>query len=383
MNGTTNSDRTNYYELLPQNELELALWLEADRMKSLDISEKNFENQRAVVKEEYRMRLENAAYAPAGIRTDELTFQNYWPYSHSTIGSMADLDGAKLEWVRAFHDSYYGPNNAVLSITGDFDPTQAMAWVTKWFGDAKPIVNLPAPPATPAVLDPLPTREDNVTDAHAKLPAIFLAWAIPRSREADHYALEVAGSLLGDGESSRLYKRLVRERALCVETSAGTDGRRGPDEFSVVAKLTGGAKVEQVQAILDAEIAGLARNGPKPAELDKVKNRIAAGRVLGLQSNFARAHELAEYELYWGDASLVNGELDRYLAVTADDVKRVMTKYLQKANRARVVVTPGEKSDKDKPAAAATTTKAPAPTKMTAKAPAAAKAPTTTKGGKP
>src|SRR5262249_53767244 len=136
LNGTTSEDRTNYFEMLPSSELALALWLEADRMKSLDVSQKNFENQRAVVKEEYRMRVENAAYVPAEIRLQELVYQGYWPYEHAAIGTMRDLDAAQLEWVRAFHDAYYAPNEAVLAISGDFEPAEATALAKKYFGDA-------------------------------------------------------------------------------------------------------------------------------------------------------------------------------------------------------------------------------------------------------
>ena len=137
LNGTTSSDRTNYFEMLPANELPLALWLEADRMKSLDVSAENFENQRKVVQEEYRMRVSNVAYAPAQIRLEELVFQGYWPYEHDAIGSMQDLDNAQLEWVRAFHDSYYAPNLAVLSIAGDFEPDEAMQLVHRFFDTGK------------------------------------------------------------------------------------------------------------------------------------------------------------------------------------------------------------------------------------------------------
>src|SRR3954469_3574095 len=126
LNGTTSSDRTNYFEMLPASELPLALWLEADRMKSLNVSEENFENQRKVVQEEYRMRVSNAAYAPSNIRLDELIYQGYWPYEHAPIGSMPDLDAAQLDWVRDFHAHHYGPNNAVLTVSGDIDPAEAM-----------------------------------------------------------------------------------------------------------------------------------------------------------------------------------------------------------------------------------------------------------------
>jgi predicted Zn-dependent peptidase len=311
LNGTTSSDRTNYYELLPQSELALALWLEADRLKWLDISQSNFDNQRAVVKEEYRMRVENAPYVPAEIRLQELVYQGYWPYEHSAIGTMKDLDAAQLDWVRAFHDAHYAPNNAVLSISGDFDAAEALALVTKYFGDAKPS---DPPKYNPG---PLPEqtapREEVIEDPHAKLPAVFEGWVIPPSREPEHYALELAGMILTDGESSRLHRSLVREKSVAIEVQAGTNDFRGPDWFELTCKLAGGAKVPEVEKLLDAEVARLAATAPSAAEMEKARARLAASFVLGLQSNFARAQKLAEMELYFGDANLLKTELAKYL----------------------------------------------------------------------
>jgi zinc protease len=345
LNGTTNEDRTNYFELLPSGELALGLWLEADRMKSLDVSQQNFENQRAVVKEEYRMRVENAAYVPAELRLQELVYQGYWPYEHSAIGTMRDLEAAELSWVRAFHASYYAPNNAVLSIAGDFDDNEAMALVRRYFGDAKP-VNTPK-----LELPPLPEqtapRHAVVEDAHAKLPALFMGWAGPPSGDPDHYALELAARLLGDGESSRLYRSLVRERSLAIATDAGMGGLRGPDMFEIVVKLASGAKVEQAQKIVDGLLSDVARLGPSDEEMKKLRARVQAHFLLGLQSNFARAQKLAELELFRGDATLINGELDKYLAVTKDDIKRVVAKYLTTNRRSIVEVKPGTTSAGD------------------------------------
>src|SRR5206468_2302309 len=143
LNGTTNTDRTNYFEILPSNELALGLWLEADRMKSLNVTEANFENQRKVVQEEYRMSVSNVAYAPSGVRLEELVYQGYWPYEHDTIGSMADLDGAKLDWVQDFHAHRYGPNNAVLTIAGDFEPEAAMGMIHRYFDAAAKVAVTP------------------------------------------------------------------------------------------------------------------------------------------------------------------------------------------------------------------------------------------------
>jgi len=341
LNGTTNEDRTNYFEMLPSSELALGLWLEADRMKSLDVSQKNFDNQRAVVKEEYRMRVENAPYVPASIRLQELVFQGYWPYEHSSIGTMRDLDAAELSWVRAFHDAYYAPNNAVLAIAGDFDHEAALGLVRRYFGDARPQPNVPrfAPPPLPEQTAP---RSAVVEDAHAKLPAVFAGWAIPGSHEPDHYALELAAALLGEGESSRLYRALVRERSLAIEIDVGTAAFRGPDIFAATVKLASGARVPEVLRLLETQMADVARLGPSDEEMKKLHNRVRARFLLGLQSNFARAQKLAEMELYRGDAALLNAELDRYLAVTKDDIKRVVARYLGTSRRSLVEVRPGD-----------------------------------------
>jgi zinc protease len=341
LNGTTSEDRTNYFELLPSSELGLAIFLEADRMKSLDVSQKNFENQRAVVKEEYRMRVENAAYVPADIRLQELVYQGYWPYEHSAIGTMRDLDAAELDWVRAFHAAYYAPNNAVLSIAGDFDENEALGLVRRYFGDAKAatVPKLDVPP----VPEQTAPRGAVVEDAHAKLPAVFAGWIVAPSHEPDHYALSLVGMLLGDGESSRLHRALVRERSLAIEVDAEPSGLRGPDMFQVVVKLASGASVPAVTKLLETQIADVARLGPSDADMTKLRNRIRARFLLGLQSNFARAQRLAELEVYRGDASLLNGELDRYLAVTPEDMKRVTAKYLTPARRTLVEVKPGQR----------------------------------------
>jgi zinc protease len=288
------------------------------------------------------MRVENAAYVPASIRLEELVFQGYWPYEHSAIGTMRDLDAAQLEWVRAFHDAYYAPNNAVLSIAGDFDQNEALALVKRYFGDARAQPNVPRfdPPPVPAQAS---ARSAVVEDSHAKLAALFSGWMIPPSHEPDHYALDLAAMLLGDGESSRLHRALVRERSLAVEASASTSDNRGPDMFEIDVKLASGARVDQVQKLVDSQVADVARLGPSDEDMKKLKNRMRARFLLGLQSNFARAQKLAEMELYRGDASLLNAELDKYLAVTKDDIKRVVAKYLTPARRSLVEVKPGEK----------------------------------------
>jgi zinc protease len=340
LNANTTSDRTNYFDLLPSSEMPLALWLEADRMKSLDVSQANLDNQRQVVEEEYRMRVLNVAYAPAGIRLEELIYQGYWPYEHSVIGSMKDLDAAQLEWVRAFHSAYYAPNLAVLAIVGDVDPAVALDRAKQYFGDAIPVASPPKydPGPMPEQTSP---REDLVEDAHARFPAILYGWAIPEARSPDHYALEIAARLLAGGESSRLYKTLVHDKAIAIDVNADTNDYRGPDAFEISSKVSGKGTVAGVEKEIASVLALLGKSPPSDEEMTKVRHQLASRFLLGLESNYARAAQLAKFEVFWGDASQLNGELDRYLAVTKDDVSRVVAKYLVPNRRSRVEVKPG------------------------------------------
>jgi predicted Zn-dependent peptidase len=339
-NGTTSNDRTNYFETLPSNELALGLWLEADRMRSLSITQENFENQRMTVMEERRQRIDNQPYIPSMLRINELAYGDYWPYAHSTIGDMQDLLDAPLEAVQAFFDMYYAPNNAVLSISGDFDLDEAMQLVEKYFGDIParktPIYTEPAPPEQTA------ERTETMYDANATLPAFHIAYHIPPNREADHYALEILALVLGDGESSRLYQTLVKQKEICQDVAVGTDDRRGPDLFSVWAVMASGHAPKVAQDIVIAELESIATEGVSARELEKAKNQIHAAFVFGLQSNMARSQYLAEFELYYGDANLLKLELDHYLAVSEGDIKRVAETYFKPSQRTVLDVLPGE-----------------------------------------
>jgi predicted Zn-dependent peptidase len=347
LNGTTSADRTNYFEVLPSSELALAMWLEADRMRALAVNADNFENQRAVVKEEYRMRYENAPYMTGLIRLGELVFAEYPPYTRPTIGSMKDLDAAKLEWVKAFYDSHYAPKNAVLTVSGDFDRDEAVQLARQYFGSIdKPVAARAALPDLPAQVTP---RKDVVRDANAKTPAFFFGFAIPRSRSAEHYALEMAVALLSDGESSRLERLLVRDRALAQRVSAWTRDYVGADELAIQVVLTEKAQLEQVQKLVEGELEKLAKQPAPEAELAKVKRRIRSSFVFGLQTNLSRATRLGEYESYYGDARLLSTELSHYQAVTAEQIQAAVKKYLGPARRQLVEVLPVEAPKGGKP----------------------------------
>jgi predicted Zn-dependent peptidase len=338
MNGTTSDDRTNYFETLPSNELELGLWLEADRMRSLAVTEENFENQREVVMDERRQSYENQPYAQSFLRANELSYGDYWPYAHSTIGDMQDLVNAPLAAVQEFWTQYYAPNNAVLSIAGDFDADEAMALVHRHFDDIEP---RPVPAYAPPEIQPQTAeRRDAMVDPLADLPAFHINWHIPPAHEADHYALEMLSMILGHGQSSRLYRQLVHDRQLVSQISVGTDDRRGPDLFSVFGLVAEGHTPSEVERHVYEEIERIAREGVTDRELQRVRNQVRSFFLFSLQSNLDRARNLAEHEMYRGDANLVRGELDHYLAVSRADVQRVAGRYFAETNRTVLHVMP-------------------------------------------
>lgn len=337
-NGSTSSDRTNYYETLPSNQLALGLWLEADRMQSLDVTEENFENQRRVVINEYRQSYENQPYGPAFLRINELAFGDYFPYANPTIGTVTDLNSASWQDARAFYTSWYAPNNAVLSIAGDFEPEEAMRLVEQHFGSI-PRRQVPTW-HDPGYQGQTAEQAEVLTDRLAQLPAFFVVYHIPPARHADHYALDLLAIVLGDGESSRLNRLLVEERQVCTQIHAYTDGRRGPDLINFEGFVAAGHTPAEARELMYQEIERVAREGVTPQELTKACNRARAAMVFGLQTVEDRAQRLAEFELYFGDASLLRTEVGRYLAVTADDIRRVAAQYLVAANRTVLDVVP-------------------------------------------
>jgi zinc protease len=345
LQGSTHSDFTNYYEFLPSNQLELALWLESDRMRSLRITPENLKNQQEAVKEEKRSSYDNQAYWPALIKMDEMVFKN-WANAHSSIGSMEDLDAASISDVQMFFDTYYAPNNAVLVIAGDIDPRQAEALVRKYFS---PIPRQKAPPrvdtAEPAEVAQPKAISD---DPHAEMPAIAIAWKIPARRSSDSYAIALLKSILSDGESARLYQKLVKEKAVSLEVSATLEERRGPGQMALFSIHKNDVKSEQVEAIIKAEIERVKKDGVSVEELVKVKNQYRLGRFLGgtdgeytsLQTPLGRALALAEFTMFDNDPSLINTELGRYLAVTPEQVRDVARRYFDMARAAVLYIRP-------------------------------------------
>ncbi len=335
-NGSTRPDYTDYIETAPSSALEAILWLEADRMKTLDFNDKTLKNQQDVVKEEIRVNVKNQPYGGfMWIDISQHAFQK-WENNHDGYGSFQDLEGASLDDVRAFHRDYYGPNNAVLAISGDVTVEQGLALARKYFGA---IPKRPTPPAADFT-EPLNTAEKRLeqSDALAQVPAIAAAWKMPTRGSRDQAPMAVLGDLLAEGDASVLYQGLVkgRELALNVDNLYGLTGPwefDGPTLFTVFALYKPSASADQVLAAIDEEVAKIVKNGVDAATLKRVKTRMQADWNNKLESYINRANTLAKLQTLWGDANVVNqipGWID---GVTSADVQRVAATYLTRNNR--------------------------------------------------
>ncbi|HSK70502.1 MAG TPA: pitrilysin family protein [Pyrinomonadaceae bacterium] len=331
MNGTTSSERTNYFETLPANQLPLALWLESDRMRSLAVTQENLDNQREAVKEEKRLRYDNQPYGQVFDLLTDMVFKNF-ANSHSTIGSMEDLDAATVEDIQEFFRVYYAPNNAVLVISGAFEPQTVRELIEKYFGS---IPKQPAPPTLDVSEPPeIGDTYQEYQDKLAPFPAFLLGWKIPPRRTPEFNALYLAGKLLYDGESSRLYQKLIKGEESCVQLFGLTDERRGPSCVIIGAIPKPGKDLSQIRNTIMKEIVNLATKGPSSEEMFKLQNQLVNGTVRSRQSSLSRAQTIAEFALYDGDPTLVNSELEEFLQVTPEQIRAAVDKYLNTENRA-------------------------------------------------
>lgn len=337
LNGNTTTERTAYFETLPANQLPLALWLESDRMRSLAVTQENLDNQRNAVQEEKRLRFDSQPYINGIFRLNEMVFQNF-ANGHSAIGSMADLDAASVADVKSFFDMYYAPNNAVMVITGDFDAKPTRALVEKYFAT---IPRQPEPPAVD-VTEPVEvtTKPEVFEDKFAPFPAHALAWKLPARRTPDFRALELAGNLLFQGESSRLYQQMVKGDESALQVLGQIDERRGPSGMFIAVLPKPGHPADEIRAKIIAAIKSLATDGPTAAEMEKLKNQLRNGYARALQSSLARAQQIAEFTLYDGDPNLFNTESNLYLSITAEQIKAAVAKYLDTTNRVQIDIVP-------------------------------------------
>ena len=341
MNGTTNEDRTTYFEALPSNQLDLALFLEADRMRSLVINKANLDNQRNAVQEERRLGVDNQPYGQSGEIQQGLIYDNF-AYKHTVIGSMEDLNAASVEDVAAFFKTYYAPNNAVLTLVGDFKTADALKKIKANF---EKIPRQPDPPAVDMTEpEQKAERRASVDDALARLSQVDIAFKTLPGNTSDFYALQVLSAALQAGQSSRLYQALVKDKQMVQSVSGFADEKRGTGAFYTSATVRQGVKTADVEAAIYDEIERLKKDGIADWELQKAKNTTRRNFINNMQSSLARAINIGNWAVYYNDPNLINVRLDKVAAVTKADVQRVANKYLVTTNRTVVITVPKPKS---------------------------------------
>ena len=343
LNGSTTPDRTNYWENVPSNYLELALWLESDRMGFLldALDQKAFDVQRDVVKNERRQSYENRPYGMAYLTLQPTVFPAPHPYNWPTIGSQADLDAAELDDIKNFFRKFYAPSNASVAIAGDIDPDKTRRLVERYFGDLPP-----GPPINRIrrMDSELKGTASLVLRDSVQLPRLYLVWPTAPAFDDQEPPLEMLGTILGDGKSSRLYRSLVYERQIARDVGVFHHGQEIAGEFIMQVTANAGQSLEEIEDIVRKELDALRQSGPTDHELQRAKNRIESQHIRQLErvGGFGgRADQLNYYNTYTGDPSRINSDLDRYLAVTTDEVRRAAKTVLGE-NMVRLTVLPEE-----------------------------------------
>lgn len=330
LNANTSQDRTFYYELLPSNQLELGLWLESERLFHLRLDSIGVETQRAVVKEERKQRYDNRPYGTIIEKTMENAYKVH-PYRWTPIGYPEDINQATMAEFIDFHNTYYVPNNATLSIAGDIDIAQAKLLIEKYFADIprgnKPIVR-------PTIVEPEQTEERReIVPDNIQLPAVIMSYHMPAQGTPDYYALSMLTTLLSDGESSRMYKSIVDKQQKALQVFAFPFPLEDPGLFLIFGVVNMGVSADELEAALETEIERVKTEPITEQEFQKLRNKVENDLVTGNSTMAGIAESLADYHVYYGDANLINTEINRYMAVTKEDMQRVAVKYLVKTNR--------------------------------------------------
>ncbi len=336
-NASTSKDRTNYYQTLPSHHLDLALWLEADRMLSLEVTPENFQNQRQTVIEEKKQSYDNRPYGLAYLRFDELAYQN-WAYAHPIIGSVRDLEEATWEDGAQFHRHYYGPANAVMVVAGDLEPGPTLETIERFFGQARnhAQTDLPDLSEPPQSAEKVETLEDRL----AILPAVYLGYHIPELGSPDFYALSMLTLVLAQGESSRLYQRLVYENNWITSLSAGPNQYRGPGLFVTWFQVQDRVETARVLQACERELQQLQSRPVSSEELEKARSQVVY-RFLAARATLSGIGEsLARHTLFFDDPDRINSELDHFLAVTVEDIQGAAQRTFRRANRTMIEVVP-------------------------------------------
>ena len=332
-NATTWFDRTNYFETVPTGALDLALWLEAERLASLDLTQSNLDNQREVVMEEKRQRYDNVPYGDVLIHLVELTFPEDHPYGHPTIGSMDDLGAATLADAQRFFRTHYAPNNAVLTLVGDVDPDDAIGRVERAFGSLAP-VETAIRAATPALppMSGVPRRE---VSADVPTEAAYLTWRLPARDTTDFDAVQLALAILGDGQTSRLHRRMVRDDLIAEGAGASATGLIGGTSMGLAyARALTGVTAEQLEAVIVDELTRFLNSGPDLAEVDRAKAQYEREWLGELARFDSRADLFSGYATLHADPDAVNRRLDEVRALSVDSIADAAQRLLQPGQRA-------------------------------------------------
>jgi predicted Zn-dependent peptidase len=342
LNGTTSFERTNYFETMPAHQLELALWLEADRMGSLlaALDQESLDNQRAVVKNERRQSYDNVPYGTAFERITALVYPNGHPYHHTPIGSMADLDAATLEDARAFFRANYAPNNAVLAVVGDIDPRQTIAWAERYFGSIPPYDGR-VPPRDGTLPDVIGQELRQEIEEEVPARALTEGYRLPSDGTPECDAAELALTVLGRGMSSRLYNRLVRHDRTAISADFGLLRLTGAPSLGWLdVKAAGGAGLGEIGAAVDEELARLGAEAPTAEEMERARALIEREWLDRLSTVIGRANELCRYATLFGDPRLAFTAVDRISRITAEQVRALAAARLRPDNRAVLAYEP-------------------------------------------
>lgn len=340
-NATTNEDRTLYFATVPSNQLDMVLFLEADRMRALDVTQDNLDTQRNAVQEERRRGLDNQPYGKTGEKYQETMYDNF-AYKHSVIGSMDDLNAASLQDVKDFFRIYYAPNNAALALVGDFKLDVGLAKIKQYF-ESIPSQSAP-PPVDTTEPEQTAERRFTVEDPLARLPQMIIGYKGIVANTSDAYAMQVLNQALSAGQSSRLYQKLVKEKELVTSIFAFTNAMRGNGDYQITANVAPGKKIEDVEAAINEEIVRIQREPIADWELEKAKNASRRQSIQSLQSSLGTATRLTQFAVFFNDPNLINTQFDKTAAITKEDVQRVANKFLKATNRTVAITIPQAKA---------------------------------------
>lgn len=339
LNANTSFDRTFYYEILPSNQLELGLWLESERMLQATVDIEGVETQREVVKEEKRLRIDNQPYMSFQAEMFGRAFKDH-PYEITPIGTMEDLNAAQIEDFKDFYGTFYVPNNATLSIAGDITPSEAKELIEKYFGPiAKGTNEIPRP--KPAV-ELLPSEISDTVYDNIQLPALFFGYRIPEQGTKEAYAIDMLTTLLSDGQSSRFYKKLVDEEQLGLAVQAFPFGLENGGIFITLGIANMGVDLKDLKNGIDMEVAKVRNDLISEKEYEKVLNQLENDFVSQNSTMAGIAESLANYHVYFNDANLINTEIEKYRAVTREDLQAAAKKYLTEQNRVVLYYLPNQ-----------------------------------------